>query len=224
MKEKLLGGILIIYILLVTGCKETDPTFISEGKIEYDVTVIDQTSSMANMIPNKMTVKFKNDKSSATMSAGMGLFSSSFISDPETKTQIICLKLLNKKMVSVQNEYDILKEINDFPCEFIMTKETKFIAGYKCMKVHVKPKEAEVKDFDIYYTKGLNLKNPNFATIFHKIDGVLMEYQIKKMGFELRFTANSVTSEQVDDEVFMYTSAYKKISTSEMNEIFNGLQ
>ena len=224
MKGKLVCYILVLSILMMTGCKQADQKFISEGRIEYDVTVVDPTSSMANMVPRKMTIKFKDNKSSATMSAGMGLFSSSFISDPDARTHTVCLKLLNKKMVAVQNEQDIQQENDAFPCELEMTQETKIIAGYTCYKVHVKPKVAGASEFDVYYTKQLNLQQANFANIFHNIEGVLMEYQIKKMGFELHFIATSVTKESIDNDVFTYTSDYKKISNQEMNNIFRDLQ
>ncbi len=212
-------------MLLVTGCKHKDEKFISEGRIEYDVTVVDdEGSGMANMMPHKMTIKFKNNKSCATMSAGMGLFATSFISDPETVTHTICMKLLNKKMVAVQNSFDIERENTAYPYTLVPTKGTKMIAGYKCLKVHVKPQREDQKEFDIYYTKELDFKNPNFANPFHELDGVLMEYQIKKMGFELKFTATAVINEDVEDDNFTYTSDHKKISNKEMNDIFKDLQ
>lgn len=209
----------------MVGCKRKNDKFISEGRIEYDVTVLnDDGRDMASMIPHKMIIKFKNNKSCATMSAGMGLFATSFISNPETGTHTICMKLLNKKMVTVQNTFDIERENSEFDYDLIPSKETKVIAGYNCLKVHVKPKHNNQKEFDIYYTKELDFTNPNFANPFYKIDGVLMEYQIKKMGFELRFTATSVTEEDVEDDNFTYTADHKRISGKEMNDIFKDLR
>jgi GLPGLI family protein len=217
--------IIAICILLVTGCKHKDEKFISEGRIEYDVVVVDdQGSGMASMIPRKMTIKFKNNKSCATMSAGMGLFATSFISDPETETHTICMKLLNKKMVTVQNTFDIERENSSLAYELIPTKETKVIAGYNCIKVHVRSKKELQKEFDIFYTKELDFRNPNFANPFHELNGVLMEYQIKKMGFELRFIATAIIKEEVEDDNFTYTADHKKISNKEMNDIFKDLR
>src|ERR1035437_692720 len=84
------------------------------------------------MAPSKMTVKFKNNLSSAEMSAGMGLFSTSFIADPQKKSLIQLVKLLNKKFSMVLNETDLKKENELFNLEIIPSKETKMIAGYKC--------------------------------------------------------------------------------------------
>ncbi len=226
MKKKfLICSILLVYIFPIIGCKRKDDKFISEGRIEYDVAVLNSNGSiMADMIPQKMTVRFKNDKSSSTMSAGMGLFYTSFISNPENGTNTVCMKLLNKKMVAVQNSFDIERENGEFAYDFIPTKETKTIAGYKCFKVHVKPKTSDQKGFDIYYTKELDFKKPNFANPFYKIDGVLMEYQFEKFGYELRFHATAVVNEEISDDNFTYTADHKKISNKEMNEIFKSLQ
>lgn len=225
MKKKFLICHILICIFLVVGCKQKDDKFISEGRIEYDVTVVnDDGSGMASMFPQKMTIKFKNNKSCATMSAGMGLFSTSFISNPETGTHTICMKLLNKKMVAIQNTFDIERENSEFVYDLVPTQEKKMIAGYNCFKVHVKPKNNNQQEFDIYYTKELDFTNPNFANPFYKIDGVLMQYQIKKMGIELRFTATSVTAEDVEDDNFTYTADHKRISGKEMNDIFKDLQ
>ena len=97
MKKRSILFVVIGVIIWVAGCKEMDEKFISEGEIEYSAKVIDPNNPMASMAPSKMTVHFKADKSSAEMSAGLGLFSTSFISDPSTRTVTQLVKILNKK-------------------------------------------------------------------------------------------------------------------------------
>lgn len=215
---------LIILLLLWCGCKPTDEKSISEGTIDFDVEVIDKSSSLSDMLPSKMTVKFKNNKSSVEMSAGMGLFSSSFISDPSLETFTVCLKILNKKLFTTQGKNEIDTENDKYPIEITKTKDTKLIAGYNCTKAHVKPLDPEKPEFDIFYTNEIQLKNPNFATPFHSIDGVLMEYQMKKFGFELRFKAKSVINNDIEDSIFEVPSDYKRITMEEIDELFLGFQ
>ncbi|MCW3104090.1 MAG: hypothetical protein JWO09_2530 [Bacteroidetes bacterium] len=213
-----------LYILGVTGCGSSDEKFISEGAIEYDAAVVDQSNPMATLAPNKMTIKFKNNKSAAEMSAGMGLFSTAFISDPETKSMTQLVKLLNKKFSLVQNESEIKKENAAYPVEVTPVKGTKVIAGYNCQKAHVKVNDENASEFDVYYTKELNIKDPNFANPFYKIDGVLMEYQMKKFGLEMKFTAKAIKNEDIDDATFELPSDYKPITKQAMDELFLGLQ
>jgi hypothetical protein len=222
-KRSILFGIIGI-VVWAAGCKQSDEKFISEGEIVYDATVIDQNNPMATMAPSKMTVRFKANKSCAEMSAGMGLFSTSFISDPEKKSVTQLVKILNKKFLSVLDENGINKENEHFPIELVVTKETKIIAGYKCIKAHVIPKDKVTAPFDIYYTEELNIKKPNFTNPFHMVDGVLMEYQLKKFGLEMKFVARSVTGDLVDDKCFQVPRDYKKVTEKEMKAIFDDLQ
>jgi len=158
------------------------------------------------------------------MSAGMGLFSTSFISDPDSKSLMQLVKLLNKKFLLVQDATSVKKENDTYPVQVTPESGTKVIAGYKCQKAHVKVMDDNASEFDIYYTKDLNIKNPNFANPYYAVDGVLMEYQLKKFGLEMKFTAKSVKNEEVDDDAFEAPADYKPISEREMNELFLGLQ
>lgn len=214
----------LIGVIWAAGCKEVNEKFISEGEIEYSAKVVDQNSSMASMAPNKMTVRFKSDKSCAEMSTGLGLFSTSFISDPSTKTVTQLVKILNKRFMLVLDEKSIEKENAIYDYQFIPTKETKVISGYNCVKVHVIPNDKKNSPFDIYYTDELNIKDPNFASPFKEIKGVLMEYQMKKFGLEMRFEAKLVKKELVEDKYFQIPSDYKAVSEKEMRKIFEDLQ
>lgn len=179
---------------------------------------------MATMAPSKMTVRFKANKSCAEMSAGMGLFSTSFISDPEKKSVTQLVKILNKKFLSTLDEKAIDKDNQHFPMELIPTTETKIIAGYKCIKTHVIPKDKGTDPFDIYYTEELNIEKPNFGNPFYSVNGVLMEYQLKKFGLEMKFVAKSVKNNLVDDKYFQIPTDYKKVTEKEMKAIFDDLQ
>lgn len=224
MKKRSILFVIAGIIIGAAGCKQTDEKFISEGEIVYDASVLAPDNSVATMAPNKMTVRFKANKSCAEMNAGMGLFSTSFISDPEKKTFTQLVKILNKKFMLTQDEAAISKENERFPMRLVPTHETKIIAGYKCMKMKVIPLDKGAKPFDIYYTKELNIETPNFTNPFYKVDGVLMEYQLKKFGLEMRFMAKSVKSAVVDDKCFQVPPEYKKVSEKEMKMIFEDLQ
>ena len=200
MKKHIIAGLIgLTYLLHSAGCKPNDEKFLSEGSIEYEASCVDPSNPMASLAPSKMTIKFKNNLSCAEMSAGMGLFSTAFISNPETKTMTQLVKLLNKKFSLILNSIEIRKENELYNLEIIPSKKTKMIAGYKCEKATVHHKGGEIEDFDIYYTKELNIKDANFANPFYKIDGVLMEYQMTKFGLEMHFIAKTVKKDDIDD-------------------------
>jgi GLPGLI family protein len=195
---------LVFAIVLGYGCgNKKAGNGISEGVIEYDAEPVDKAHPMADLAPSKMTVKFKDNKSCVDLSAGMGLFSTSFISDPETHTMIQLVKLLNKKYVHIFDTIELKKENAVGPRMVIeKTNETKMIATYKCKKAIIKFPGNEHSSFDVYYTNDISIETPNWSNPFSELDGVLMEYQISQHGLEMHFLAKSVTSSDVDDATF----------------------
>jgi hypothetical protein len=51
-----------------------------------------------------------------------------------------------------------------------------------------------------------------------------MEYQMKKFGLEMKFTAKTVKPEDIDDSTFELPADYKTISKEEMDNFFLSLQ
>jgi len=225
MKNRFIQFISVFLLLFVFGsCGDSIGKAADEGSIEYSASVVDQNNSFATLAPSKMIIKFKNNKSCAEMSAGMGLFSTSFISDPEKKTLTQLVKLLNKKISLVQNATYIAKENDTYKFQITPLKETKMILGYLCQKAHVKIDDDFQTEFDVFYTSELKINEPNFANPFCSIHGVLMEYQMKKFGLEMKFIAKSVKKEAIDDATFELPSDYKPVSAEEMNSLFKSLQ
>lgn len=211
-------------MLIISSCGGDGGKVADEGTIEYTASVVDQANPMAGLAPSKMIMRFKNNKACAEMSAGMGLFSTTFITDPEKKTLTQLVKLLNKKLSLVLNAAQIEKENAVYKLDVTPLKGVKTIAGYKCQSAHVKVHDDFDTKFDIFYTTELKIDNPNFATPFHMIDGVLMEYQMKKFGLEMKFTAKSVKKEDIEDSIFELPVEYKAVSLEEMNTLFEQLQ
>lgn len=220
---------LFLFIISVSfglgSCGNSGKSGVSEGIIEYDAEAVDKSHPMADLAPSKMTVKFKDDKSIVELQAGMGLFSTTFISDPETFTMIQLVKLLNKKYVHTFDTIELNEEHGSGPKMVIeKTNETKVIAKYNCKKAIAKFPGTDIPPFDIYYTNEIAIENPNWSNPFKEIDGVLMEYQMKRHGMELRFTARTVSQSEVDDELFEVPEDYKQVDKSELDKIFEAFQ
>ncbi len=218
--------ILVISALigLITGsCNYTNPKYINEGTIEYDAKVVDEDHAMASLAPGKMTVHFKDNMFAAEMST-MGVFTTTFIADPVKKQLIQLVKVFEIKQACIDDEKGIQAENDAYKLDFTETKETKEIAGYKCKKVIATLVEDPTVKFDVYYTEELNVKAPNFANPYSKINGMLMEYRLKKFGLEMTFTAIGVKKEEIPDETFELPAYYKVITKAEMDEFFKSIQ
>ena len=214
MKERLFLFFSVTIVTLITGCGsiENNDNLISEGIIVYSATPLDEGHPFASYAPSKMTVKFKDNNFSAYMTAGMGALTASFISNPEKQTFTQVIRLFTDTYFVVQEKEEIQKENQQVDIEIKPTKETKMIAGYNCKKAIASVKGDEPAEYEIYYTNDINIQNSNFANPYFKLDGVLMEYRMKKFGLEMQFTATSITKEKVDDAVFEVPENCEQIS------------
>jgi GLPGLI family protein len=197
----------------------------SEGYIEFDISypkISSENNEFEGLMPSTMVYKFKDEKSSYTFVAGMGVFKATFISDSKKREIVHLIKLLNKKYGLKLNEKDALEMSQDIKnVKLNFTDETKEIAGYNCKKVDVEVLyEGSVEKFSVFYTDEIKVKNPNWSTPFHEIEGVLMEYQFYRFDFLMKFTAKKVVKADVEDSEFEFPNEYQKITIEEMNDLF----
>ncbi|MFH1319100.1 MAG: hypothetical protein ABII90_00390 [Bacteroidota bacterium] len=214
-------------IISLTGCDAIFKRNIKEGIIVFEITYpeTDAGDLMASLLPNEMILKFKNNITVGEFNAGMGIFKTSLIAYPDRKEIAHLVKIMNKKYVLLIDSTeinDLYSELPEMKIELI--DETKVIAGYKCKKAIVTFKDKIKDEFSIYYTNEIDIKNPNWSSPFHEIDGVLLEYQLRKYNFEMRLTAKEVKQSKIDSSDFDIPSDYKMITQDEMDEIFEGFK
>lgn len=225
MRRYLIYSVCLLFLVTIMACgRGSNGKVVSEGIIEFEASAVDPNNPMADLAPNKMVVKFKDHRSVAEMSAGMGLLTMSFVSDYNNKTVTQLVKLLNKKYASVANADDIQKEISNSKLRIQKTNETKLIAGYRCKKATISYEDNSRPPFDVYYTEEIELEKPNWGNEYNEIEGVLMEYQLKRYNLELRFTARRVAKSTVEDSDFDTPGDYKLISQKELDDLFVGMQ
>lgn len=213
--------------LFIWGCDSFTTDRISEGAIEFDITYpkADKNDLMASLMPETMKFRFKDDKITSELTAGMGMFSTIFISDGENKTLSQLVKIMNKKMAHTVDEKGVMKMKSAEPqydVEFVSGE--KEIAGYKCKKAIVVNKVDPADKFEVYYTDKIDIEKPNWSTPYDKIDGVLLQYEMSRYNIHMRFTAKTVSKEPVEDKEFEIPSDYKIVSEKEIAEVFENFQ
>jgi GLPGLI family protein len=210
-------------LLLLSSCGSAGKN-ISEGEIEYEASAVDPNNPMAMVAPGKMFMKFKKDKFAAEMST-MGVFVTTFIADPKTKTLTQMVKVFEDKRACIETESEIAQELEDYKLTFEYIKDsTKLIAGYKCKLAIATKVNDPTQKFDVWYTEEIDVKSPNFSNPYGEIKGMLMEYRLEKFGLEMSFKATSVTEEKVPDETFVLPGYYKIITCKEMKDFFDSIQ
>ena len=212
-------------MLLVTSCVSTDSDNQSQGVIEYDVTYLSNQSSIpTNVLPKKITLKFKQNKSITTIEGFMNMFSMSNVCDFRKHTNTMILKVMDSRYVHYGEKYDppfFFDSLKDL--KIVQTKEFKVIAGLKCKKALVTASSKGVSPFEIYYTQDIKLKEPNKSTPFESIDGVLMQFNIKLSNVEMSLCASKYKKEIVPSEIFDIPDNCKKVTREKFARILTKL-
>ena len=178
---------------------------------------------MAGLAPSSATVKFKGNKLQVEMST-MGIFNTTFISDPAKKTLSQMVKFMDIKNACIQNEADLIQENKGYELKLEEVKGTKKIAGYDCKKIKATMVSDPSVTFDVYYTEELGLDSINNVGPYKEIKGMLMQYRLKKLGLEMCFTATAVKKEEIKEEDFEVPAFYKIVTRTEMEKLFEDIQ
>jgi hypothetical protein len=221
-----------IYLFLIVAaisvffsCNASKSSGPTEGIIEYEIKVLDNKNPIltTDLLPGTMVTRFKNDCMSQELSAGMGMFSTTFVSNLEKKSVFQTLQMLGKKYSCVADSIQLVDIINKEPLlNFELVPGEKIIAGYTCKKAIAKYADGSKPPIEVYYTEEIAVKDPNFYFNYHQIKGVLMEFIVTRYMIEMRLTAKTVKNEAVADSYFNLDSSSKIVSLEEMNSYFTG--
>ena len=104
-------------ICLLVGCDAIFHRNIDQGHIVFEITYPETEVGdlMANMLPNEMILRFKENKTAGELVAGMGIFQTSLIADPNTKAVYQLLKLMNQKYVVRSDSSEIKDLYSELP-------------------------------------------------------------------------------------------------------------
>jgi hypothetical protein len=228
--RKLLYILIPISVLFLSSCGSKS-TGKSEGIITYKVSYpkMDKKNFMLDFMPKKMVLKFKDNKYITSLSAGMGMFQTKFIIDPEEEQFSQLVKLIDKKYSLTLKGSAVKESINRLPKFHVKAlAETKNILNYTSKKVEVSIENKENEVFNVFFTDEIEIENPNSTNQFKDIKGVLLEYQYEKYGICMEFKATAIEFTKVEDSEFDLDKEYKAISEIEMNkemqEIFDSFK
>ncbi|MCI5055326.1 MAG: hypothetical protein MRY83_04405 [Flavobacteriales bacterium] len=219
--------ILIASLFILFGCNSSlFDTRISEGTITYSVSYpdLDPDGLLANLLPNTMTLKFKDNSFCSELSAGMGMFKTSFIAKSKDHMLINTLKLANKKIATIMDQ----KFVDQTNEGFVMTKydetgETKDILGYKTKKAVVHFNDTDLPQVDVFYTNDIKFEDPNWSLPFATIPGFLLEYEMQRMGIRMKFTATEIIEEDIDDSLFELPDEYELVPYEDIKKEIDSL-
>jgi len=218
------GNVAIDDIELRIGDVNEGPVVISEGKIVYKLTYpqFEDDNIFTSMFPREMAFKFKDDNTVNELKTSMAVFSTSLFANNKEKKVTHLVRIANKYSGLEMDSVEIMKEYGKKPVgmKITPTDSTKQIAGYKCHHAFVTFEGDSTKNFSIFYTNDIGIKDPNWCTPFYEISGVLMEAQVNKFNIDMHMIATLVVAEEYPAEDFIITKEYQPITVQEMADIF----
>lgn len=220
--QKILAFI-AIFVMLVS-CNTINFSDQPQGVIEYEVIYLTNKSGMpTNLLPRKVVLKFRSNKSITTIEGFMGLFSLSNITDFRKHTNSILLKVMDNRLVyeGKKNEPPFFLS-KYFDCSIAITNEKKVLAGLPCYKAIISVPNNKEKKI-VYFTQAIPLKNANKASPFASLEGILMEFDLSLTNIEMHLKATKYIQTEVDAAIFKVDDSYKEVSQRKIISILNKL-
>lgn len=219
----------LLFIVLM-GCNTNrSKNNFNEGTIEYSIQFDGNDGSKinTNMLPNKLTVKFRNDNTSNKIEGLSGSVNLTFIKNLDDNNLIVLVNLWSKKLfyqdsllkANLPNAYAGMPDIS-----IEKTDEIVRFKGYNCKKAIAHYKDSSNFTFDILYTNDINITNPNANTPFELIDGVMLKFSIKFNKYLMTISSTSIKSEEISMDEFTVPSGYEKVSKRTIEDLVSLMQ
>jgi GLPGLI family protein len=193
---------------------------ISELTLVYDarVTTGNTEPKMADAFDGATTtIYLKGNLSRSEMVSA--LFSSTTIHDAKTGTAVVLREVSGQKLLIRMSSKDWQEKNDRYEgITFTNSKETKDIAGYKCVKAVAKMSDGSA--FTVYYTPDIVPENKEYDYHFKNLNGLPLEYELTQRNLTIKYTVSKINLNPVPASKFdIPTSGYREMTFEESKKI-----
>jgi hypothetical protein len=214
----------IAAILAMSGysCREKGGVSIDQGEIHYNIDYVGNFGDVPKeALPQNLIVSFKKDKILFEM-IGFGKSGILNLSNPEKGIYDTYFSLFTKKYYYAAEPGEAFPGFEAMDGMILKrSSKTSIICGFNCKSAEVTFPEDRNTVYDIWYTNEIKVKNPNAATPFSQIDGVLMSFFFRMGPNELHFDAETVYKKDIPDEAFERRDNYIRVSRNDITKLMN---
>lgn len=222
---KFRSGLIFAIIVALTGfsCKNKGDKNISQGEIHYAIEYIGNVGMMPKeLMPRTLIVSFKDNKILFDISAPFGNSGILSLSNPEKGIYDTYISLLTLRYYYAAQAGESPPGFDAMKGMIIRkTSKTAVICGFNCKNAEVTLTGDENKAFQIWYTSEIDVKNPNAATPYREIDGVLMSFVFVMGTAEMHFSAESVYKKELPDKLFERREKFMRVSRDDIDKFMN---
>lgn len=213
--------IAVIFAMAGYSCKEKGGKYIDQGEIHYNIDYIGNFGVPKEALPQNLIVSFKKDKILFEM-IGFGKSGILNLSNPDEGIYDTYFSFFTKKYYYAAEAGELFPGFDAMDKMVLKkTSKTKVICGFNCKNAEVTFGKDRNKVYDIWYTNEIKVKEPNAATPFNDIDGVLMGFFFLMGPSELHFEAETVYKKDISDETFQRRDNYIRVTKENINNFIN---
>jgi hypothetical protein len=218
-------ALFIAVIFAITGysCRQKGGKYIDQGEIHYNINYIGNLGSMPKeVLPKDLIVSFKDDKILFEMISSFGNSGIINLTNPEKGIYDTYFSLFTLKYFYPVQTGELFPGFEAMKGMVLKkTSRTTVICGFNCKNAEVTFAADRSKVYEIWYTNEINVKNPNTATPFSSIDGILMSFFFLLGPAELHFDAETVYKKEISDESFERRGEFIQVSREEIDNFIN---
>lgn len=218
------SGLFVTLIIATTcySCKTKGGKNINQGEIHYTIEYMGKIGMPKELMPRNLVVSFKADKILFDISAPIGNSGILNLSNPEEGIYDTYISLLTWRYYYAAKPGEPHPGFDGMTgLEIRKTSKTRVICGFNCRCAEVMIPQNRDRIYEVWYTNEINVKNPNTATPYSEIDGVLMSFFFIMGPAEMHFEAETVYKKEISDQTFERRTKYARISREEINSFIN---
>jgi hypothetical protein len=205
------------------SCREKGGKYIKQGEIHYNIDYIGYFGAMPKeVLPKNLIVSFKNNKILFEMISSFGNSGILNLANPDEGIFDTYLSLFTLKYfypVEPGEEFPGFEAMSGMSIK--KTPKTSVICGFNCKNAEITLPYKKDRVYEVWYTNEINIKNPNAATPYSQIDGVLMSFFFVIGSSELHFEAETVYKKEIPDEAFERRVKFTRVSREEIDKFIN---
>jgi hypothetical protein len=215
--------IAVILAMASYSCKERGGRYLKQGEIHYNIDYIGTFGPMPReVLPKNLIVSFKGNKILFEMISSFGNSGILNLSNPDEGIFDTYFSLFTLKYYYPVKPGELFPGFEGMAgIEIKKTSKTSMICGFNCKNAQVIVPNDKNKFYEIWYTNEIPVKNPNAATPFRQIDGVLMSFFFILGPAELHFNAETVYKKEIPDQAFERRKKFMRVSRQEIDKFIN---
>lgn len=181
---------------------------------------IDSNNLMLEMLPDRMEMKFKDNKYRTELKTAAGIIEMAVVADGPNQMMYNLIKIFSDRFVLPRNKKEAIEMTNALP-PFQLTKmnEIDTVAGAVCQKYLLDFGKSENANYTFSATQEIMIDNPNWCTPYYEIPGLLLDYRIENYGMNMHLRAVSIIEEEIDDDEFVIDDRYETLNKKEFDDL-----